>query len=195
MGDKYVEQTCVCMWNEIHESEGGADNEGGLKNFHELVNLWYRNLEEYAVNGTVKKPGKLPFAVQFFSRGWFPELNVEEVKKLRDYFCEKDMSEPKGQRRKIYPYLPPLPSCVSRPPRPPLAPSQRTTMVSAPLFALIVARTRTRTQHSHKPLTHSSNSCPLPVFVSCDQEDRPLQDDLLGRGARGPQDNPQGKRI
>ena len=98
MEHNYHEQTCVCMWNEVGESEGAGD-EGGLKNFDDLVHLWYRNLEEYAVSGTIVQ-GELPFVVQFCSHGRLPALHPGQNKDLRDHFCAIDMSKPEGQRRK-----------------------------------------------------------------------------------------------
>ena len=102
MEGKYNKETCKDMWGELSESVGEGE-EDGVKNFEELVCLWYRNLEEYAVTeyqtgtGTVAS-GELPFAVQFCSSGWLPKVEPSQLKALRDHFCAIDMSKPEGQR-------------------------------------------------------------------------------------------------
>ena len=40
MGDSFDEDTCACMWGELYDA-----NDGQLKNFEDLTNLWYRNLK------------------------------------------------------------------------------------------------------------------------------------------------------
>jgi hypothetical protein len=106
MEGKYNKEICKSMWGELSEREGageGAGEEDGVKNFDDLVHLWYRNLEEYAVTkfqtgtGGVAS-GEIPFAVQFCSSGWLPKVKPPQLKALRDHFCAIDMSKPKGQR-------------------------------------------------------------------------------------------------
>ena len=102
MEGTYNKEICKSMWGELSEREG-AGEEGGVKNFDDLVNVWYRNLEEYAVTkfqtgtGGVAS-GEIPFAVQFCSSGWLPKVKPPQLKALRDHFCAIDMSMPKGQR-------------------------------------------------------------------------------------------------
>jgi hypothetical protein len=102
MEGRYNKEICKCMWGELSESEGVGE-EDGIKNFDDLVRVWYRNLEEYAVTeyqtgtGTVAS-GKLPFAVQFCSPGWLPKVEPAQLKALRGHFCAIDMSKPEGQR-------------------------------------------------------------------------------------------------
>ena len=96
MEGKYNKETCKDMWGELSESVGEGE-EDGVKNFDDLVRLWYRNLEEYATTGTVAS-GDLPFAVQFCSQGWLPKVKPSQLKALRDHFCAIDMSKPEGQR-------------------------------------------------------------------------------------------------
>ena len=101
-GRHYNKEICKSMWGELSEREG-AGEEDGVKNFDDLVHLWYRNLEEYAVTkfqtgtGGVAS-GEIPFAVQFCSSGWLPKVKPPQLKALRDHFCAIDMSMPKGQR-------------------------------------------------------------------------------------------------
>ena len=91
MYPKYDEQTCICMWDELAEAEQ-------VKNFDDLITLWYRNLEEYVVTGTgTVASGELPFAVQFLSPGWFPTLKVKKLQKLRDHFCAIDKTTKKRE--------------------------------------------------------------------------------------------------
>ena len=102
MEGTYNKEICKSMWGELSEREG-AGEEVGVKNFDDLVHLWYRNLEEYAVTkfqtgtGGVAS-GEIPFAVQFCSSGWLPKVKPPQLKALRDHFCAIDMSMPKGQR-------------------------------------------------------------------------------------------------
>ena len=106
MEGTYNKEICKSMWGELSEREGageGAGEEDGVKNFDDLVHLWYRNLEEYAVTkfqtgtGGVAS-GEIPFAVQFCSSGWLPMVTPPQLKALRDHFCAIDMSKPEGQR-------------------------------------------------------------------------------------------------
>ena len=90
---KFDEATCFKMWGELNDANGGK-----VTNFEELVNLWYRNLEEYVVTGTVAS-GELPFAVQFFSQVWLPQSSVEDIKIVRDHFCAIDETTSKRERR------------------------------------------------------------------------------------------------
>ena len=93
MEGKFDNETCVKMWGELNDT-----NDGKVTNFEELVNLWYRNLEEYVVTGTVAS-GELPFAVQFFSQVWLPQSSVEDIKIVRDHFCAIDETTSKRERR------------------------------------------------------------------------------------------------
>ena len=81
----FDEQTCVVMWEEV-------DRARGCKSFGDLTSIWYRNLEEYAITGTVES-GEFPFVVEFCTSDWLPKLNDDELKKLLDYFCELDEDE------------------------------------------------------------------------------------------------------
>lgn len=83
MGDKYSEKTCVSMWREL-------GNKVTLQSFDDLITLWYRNLEEYVVTGGKVESGEIPFAMQFLSSEWLPELKPEDLKTLREHFCAKD---------------------------------------------------------------------------------------------------------
>ena len=80
MEGRFDEGVCRSMWSELD----GA-SEGGVRSFRGLTARWYRNLEEYATTGTVAS-GELPFAVQFCSPRWLPQLNEGTLVQLRAFF-------------------------------------------------------------------------------------------------------------
>jgi hypothetical protein len=82
MESKFNVQTCVCMWEQVDEALG-------CKSFEDLTSIWYRNLEEYAITGTVES-GDFPFVVEFCTSDWLPQLKDDEHNKLLDFFCELD---------------------------------------------------------------------------------------------------------
>ena len=98
MVDQFDQQTCVCMWGEL-------DAEFGVKNFVELVELWFRNMDEFLTSGTVAS-GEFPFAVQFCSPGWLPSLKDRPTRDgtqtllavLRNYFCAFEDTKEGGKK-------------------------------------------------------------------------------------------------
>ena len=76
---------CIDMWGELNDA-----NDGMVTNCIELTDIWYRNLHEYATTGTVGPGRKLPFAVQFFTPGWFPEHSEAILLEMRGFFCQLD---------------------------------------------------------------------------------------------------------
>ena len=99
MENRYNQGDCVCMWEEVAEVRKCS-----VKNFDEVVHLWYHNLREFVETGTVES-GEYPFVLQFCSPGWLPTVKPAELKALRDYFCETDGDG----KRALYPQpSPPL---------------------------------------------------------------------------------------
>ena len=115
MEGTFDKETCIKMWGELNDANGGK-----VTNFEQLVTLWYQGgdrvkgarvcfpgcgcrlaLEEYVVTGAVASGG-LPFAVQFLSQGWLPQLKERvkvELKILRDHFCAIDETTKKRESR------------------------------------------------------------------------------------------------
>ena len=77
----------LTMWGELNDA-----NDGKVTNFCQLTDLWFRDLEEYVTTGTVGPGQELPFAVQFFTRGWHPHPKTEDAHliTIREYFCLRD---------------------------------------------------------------------------------------------------------
>ena len=105
--EKFDEQVCICMWTEVNGPIGPnelVERKGKLKFMDDLVDVLYRNMEEYAVNkettgtGTVAEGNELPFIVHYISPGWLGKLKPIQFSKLLDYFCQVDMKQPEGER-------------------------------------------------------------------------------------------------
>ena len=86
-GTRFYEQTCVRMWEQVDEVLVALG--GQCQDFEDLTSIWYRNLEEYAITGTVES-GDFPFVVEFCTSDWLPQLKDDVHNKLLDYFCELD---------------------------------------------------------------------------------------------------------
>ena len=96
-GGRYDERVCICMWQEVNERIK-------LIYMDDLVDVLYRNMEEYAVSkkmtgtGTVAS-GELPFIVHFLSPGWYSSVpKLVQLSELLDYFCQVDMAKPEGEK-------------------------------------------------------------------------------------------------
>ena len=106
MGDKYDEQTCISMWGDVNDPGGVCgpnelkEQKGQLKYFDDLVDVLYRNMEEYAMNRKeYEASGKeLPFIVHYLSPGWLAKVDPNKLGELLDYFCKVDREKPDGDR-------------------------------------------------------------------------------------------------
>jgi hypothetical protein len=78
----------VAKWAALDDANGTR-----VTNLWELTDLWYRNLEEYAMDRSMfstrtRSSGDKPFAVQFCSveSGWLPGFSAKQAGQLLAYF-------------------------------------------------------------------------------------------------------------
>jgi ribosomal protein L12E/L44/L45/RPP1/RPP2 len=103
MVDMWDEQVCICMWTEVNGPVGPnekVEKKGKLKFMDDLVDVLYRNMEEYAMNreGYVASGKELPFIVHYLSPSWLSKVEPIQLSQLLDYFCRVDRDKPEGER-------------------------------------------------------------------------------------------------